>query len=91
MSARAPDRPTADFINIELDFKRNELIQLELLLTTGTFALSIYAVVASVFGMNLSLPDTSFTVVITGTLIACAFAFFAVLVYCWKRRLLFAR
>ena len=41
--------------------------------------------------MNLSLPDTSFTVVITGTLVACAFAFFAVLVYCWKRRLLFAR
>lgn len=83
---------TEDFINIELDFKRNELIQLELLLTTGTFSLAIYSVVAGIFGMNMSsLPNASFSVVIFATLFACALAFLAVLFYCWKRRLLFAR
>lgn len=81
---------TEDYINIELDFKRNELIQLELLLTTGTFSLAIYSVVAGIFGMNMnSLPNPSFFVVIISTLIACLFAFLVVLFYCWKRRLLF--
>ena len=80
---------TEDYINIELDFKRNELIQLELLLTTGTFSLAIYSVVAGIFGMNLSLPNTSFSVVILSTLGACLLAFLIVLYYCWKRRLLF--
>jgi magnesium transporter len=44
---------TEDFVNIELDSQRNQLIKLELILTTGTLFVSIYGVVAGVFGMNL--------------------------------------
>lgn len=32
---------------------RNQLIQFELLLTTATFVVAIYGVVAGVFGMNI--------------------------------------
>ncbi|XP_073053804.1 magnesium transporter MRS2-1-like isoform X2 [Primulina eburnea] len=37
---------TEDFINIQLDNVRNQLIQFELLLTTATFVVAIFAVVA---------------------------------------------
>ncbi|KAK4414002.1 Magnesium transporter MRS2-1 [Sesamum alatum] len=43
---------TEDFINIQLDNVRNQLIQFELLLTTATFVVAIYGVVAGIFGMN---------------------------------------
>ncbi|KAL0429726.1 UNVERIFIED_CONTAM: Magnesium transporter MRS2-1 [Sesamum radiatum] len=43
---------TEDFINIHLDNVRNQLIQFELLLTTATFVVAIYGVVAGIFGMN---------------------------------------
>ncbi|XP_043692624.1 magnesium transporter MRS2-2-like isoform X2 [Telopea speciosissima] len=44
---------TEDFINIQLDNHRNQLIQLELFLSTGTVCLSIYSLVAGIFGMNI--------------------------------------
>ncbi|CAK9878811.1 unnamed protein product [Sphagnum jensenii] len=44
---------TEDFINIQLDNVRNQLIQFELLLTTATFVVAIFGVVAGVFGMNI--------------------------------------
>ncbi|KAL0906477.1 hypothetical protein M5K25_024974 [Dendrobium thyrsiflorum] len=47
---------TEDFINIQLDNVRNQLIQFELLLTTGTFVVAIFGVVAGVFGMNFAIP-----------------------------------
>ena len=37
----------------EQDNVRNQLIQFELLLTTATFVVAIYGVVAGVFGMNI--------------------------------------
>ncbi|KAF8389235.1 hypothetical protein HHK36_025928 [Tetracentron sinense] len=43
---------TEDFINIQLDNVRNQLIQFELLLTTATFVVAIFGVVAGIFGMN---------------------------------------
>eukprot|EP01018_Ginkgo_biloba_P035380 Gb_22725 [translate_table: standard] len=46
---------TEDFINIQLDNVRNQLIQFELLLTTATFVVAIFGVVAGVFGMNIPL------------------------------------
>lgn len=46
---------TEDFINIQLDNVRNQLIQFELLLTTATFVVAIYGVVAGVFGMNIEI------------------------------------
>ena len=43
-----------DYLNIELDSHRNQLIQLELLLTAGMFAMAIVTLVAGLFGMNLN-------------------------------------
>lgn len=42
-----------DFVNIELDSQRNQLIKLELVLTTATLFMTMYGVVASVFGKNV--------------------------------------
>ncbi|XP_075520400.1 magnesium transporter MRS2-1-like isoform X1 [Primulina tabacum] len=47
---------TEDFINIQLDNVRNQLIQFELLLTTATFLVAICGVVAGIFGMNFPIP-----------------------------------
>eukprot|EP00249_Psilotum_nudum_P007856 c20869_g1_i5 orf=359-1549(+) len=43
---------TEDFLNIQLDNVQNQLIQFEVLLTTGTFAVTIVGVMVGVFGMN---------------------------------------
>ncbi|VFQ90225.1 unnamed protein product [Cuscuta campestris] len=47
---------TEDFINIQLDNVRNQLIQFELILTTATFVVAIFGVVAGIFGMNFEIP-----------------------------------
>ncbi|KAK1286973.1 Magnesium transporter MRS2-1 [Acorus calamus] len=76
---------TEDFINIQLDNVRNQLIQFELLLTTGTFVIAIFGVVAGIFGMNF--PITFFdqpgafqwVLIITGLcgiVIFCSFLWF---------------
>ncbi|KAL2899989.1 Magnesium transporter MRS2-1 [Bienertia sinuspersici] len=63
---------TEDFINIQLDNVRNQLIQFELLLTTATFVVAIFGVVAGIFGMNFEIelfnyPDAfKWTLLITG-------------------------
>lgn len=38
------------------DNVRNQLIQFELLLTTATFVVAIFGVVAGIFGMNFTVP-----------------------------------
>ncbi|CAA7027120.1 unnamed protein product [Microthlaspi erraticum] len=44
---------TEDYINIQLDNHRNQLIQLELMLSSGTVCVSMYSMIAGVFGMNI--------------------------------------
>ncbi|CAN6439493.1 unnamed protein product [Victoria cruziana] len=44
---------TEDYINIQLDNHRNQLIQLELFLSSGTVCLSIYSLIGGIFGMNI--------------------------------------
>ncbi|XP_055825775.1 magnesium transporter MRS2-I-like isoform X1 [Solanum dulcamara] len=44
---------TEDYINIQLDNHRNQLIQLELFLSSGTVCASIYSLIAGIFGMNI--------------------------------------
>ncbi|KAF6172815.1 hypothetical protein GIB67_034667 [Kingdonia uniflora] len=41
---------------LKSDNVRNQLIQFELLLTTATFVVAIFGVVAGIFGMNFSVP-----------------------------------
>lgn len=76
---------TEDFINIQLDNVRNQLIQFELLLTTATFVVAIFGVVAGVFGMNFTIPlfdepaAFKWVLIITGVcgiIIFCAFVWF---------------
>ncbi|KAK1413138.1 hypothetical protein QVD17_34905 [Tagetes erecta] len=76
---------TEDFINIQLDNVRNQLIQFELLLTTATFVVAIFGVVAGIFGMNFMIPlfdsPSAFTWVlvitgVTGAIIFCSFLWF---------------
>uniref|UniRef100_A0A2P2K731 Magnesium transporter n=2 Tax=Rhizophora mucronata TaxID=61149 RepID=A0A2P2K731_RHIMU len=76
---------TEDFINIQLDNVRNQLIQFELILTTATFVVAIFGVVAGVFGMNFSIPlfddpdAFKWVLLITGVsglIIFCAFLWF---------------
>ncbi|KAK4425565.1 Magnesium transporter MRS2-2 [Sesamum alatum] len=73
---------TEDYINIQLDNHRNQLIQLELFLSSGTVCLSIYSLVAGIFGMNI--PYTwnddhgymfKWVVIFTGALCAMVFVF----------------
>ncbi|KAL6548342.1 Magnesium transporter MRS2-I [Orobanche gracilis] len=73
---------TEDYINIQLDNHRNQLIQLELFLSSGTVCLSVYSLVAGIFGMNI--PYTwnensgyifKWVVILTGVFCALLFVF----------------
>ncbi|XP_028103921.1 magnesium transporter MRS2-I-like isoform X1 [Camellia sinensis] len=44
---------TEDYINIQLDNHRNQLIQLELFLSSATVSLSLYSLIAGIFGVNI--------------------------------------
>ncbi|GMY27266.1 magnesium transporter MRS2-I-like [Fagus crenata] len=77
---------TEDYINIQLDNHRNQLIQLELFLSSGTVCLSIYSLVAGIFGMNI--PYTwnndhgymfKWVVIVSGGF--CAFLFLLIVSY----------
>ncbi|EFH42880.1 hypothetical protein ARALYDRAFT_496668 [Arabidopsis lyrata subsp. lyrata] len=77
---------TEDYINIQLDNHRNQLIQLELVLSSGTVCLSMYSLVAGIFGMNI--PYTwndnhgymfKYVVSLTGTL--CVVVFVIIMSY----------
>ncbi|KGN61641.1 magnesium transporter MRS2-I [Cucumis sativus] len=77
---------TEDYINIQLDNHRNQLIQLELFLSSGTVCLSIYSLVTAIFGMNI--PYTwndghgfifKWVVIISG--FACAVLFITIIYY----------
>jgi magnesium transporter len=78
---------TEDYVNITLDSHRNQLIQVDLLLTAGTFCGSLVTVVAGIFGMNLwtgwdvEVPSPMFMIVsvtssVLATLMLVAFVLF---------------
>ncbi|CAA0345162.1 putative Mg2+ transporter protein, CorA-like/Zinc transport protein ZntB [Arabidopsis thaliana] len=80
---------TEDFINIQLDNVRNQLIQFELLLTTATFVVAIFGVVAGIFGMNFEIdffekPGAfKWVLAITGV---CGLVVFLAFLWFYKRR-----
>ena len=45
---------TEDYVNITLDSHRNQLIQVDLLLTAATFCIGLATLMAGFFGMNLA-------------------------------------
>ncbi|XP_049933192.1 magnesium transporter MRS2-B-like isoform X2 [Nymphaea colorata] len=80
---------TEDFISIQLDNVRNQLIQFELLLTTATFVVAIFGVVAGIFGMNFSIslfdePEAfTWVLLITG---ACGIFIFCTFLWFFRHR-----
>lgn len=48
---------TEDLINIELDYSRNRLIRIEIVITTATFMLSFFNLAAGVLGENVEIPE----------------------------------
>ncbi|KAK4271192.1 hypothetical protein QN277_019920 [Acacia crassicarpa] len=53
LSVREYIDDTEDFVNIQLDSHRNELIQLQLTLTIASFAVAFETLIAGMFGMNI--------------------------------------
>ncbi|KAI6701727.1 hypothetical protein NL676_016051 [Syzygium grande] len=56
LSVREYIDDTEDYVNIQLDNQRNELIQLQLTLTIASFAIAIETLIAGLFGMNIPCP-----------------------------------
>ncbi|XP_043709048.1 magnesium transporter MRS2-4-like [Telopea speciosissima] len=54
LSVREYIDDTEDYVNIQLDNQRNELIQLQLTLTIASFAIAVETLIAGAFGMNLN-------------------------------------
>ncbi|KAL0874666.1 hypothetical protein Bca101_024371 [Brassica carinata] len=72
---------TEDYINIQLDNHRNQLIQLELMLSSGTVCVYMYSMIAGIFSMRI--PNTwnnehgyvfKWVVSLTGAFCAALFA-----------------
>ena len=81
---------TESYVNLQLDNQRNELIQLQLVLASGTFAIAVETGLAGVFGMNIpcTLYNTEgiFGEVVGLMTAVCVLLFFLVLGYArWKK------
>lgn len=83
---------TEDYVNIQLDNHRNELIQLQLTLTIASFAIAFETLVAGAFGMNI--PCTLYTKngifwpIVGGMTAVSILLFLVVLAYAkWKKLL----
>ena len=83
---------TEDFINIDLDSKRNQLIEIDLMLSFAMFISSLYTLVTGVFGMNLNsgLQDAPHTFDEVNIACAClvVLGFVVFVVVCKRRRLI---
>nr|GMD71091.1 magnesium transporter MRS2-I-like isoform X1 [Ipomoea batatas] len=83
---------TEDYINIQLDNHRNQLIQLELFLSSGTVCLTVYSMVAAIFGMNIPYQWNDnhgylFKWVVIFTSMICASLFISIIAYARHRGL----
>ncbi|XXG76681.1 hypothetical protein AAC387_Pa08g0981 [Persea americana] len=77
---------TEDYINIQLDNHRNQLIQLELFLNCGTLCLTVFSLVCGLFGMNIPYGWNQnhgymFKWVLSVTGLFCAFLFILIMSY----------
>lgn len=93
---------TEDYVAIELDSHRNQLIQLDLLLTIATLCVSCIAAIGSIFGMNVKFVSASyfdleedglpgpftFNVIVLVGVGGCIVLFALIIVYCRRLRLL---
>ncbi|OEL24148.1 putative magnesium transporter MRS2-D [Dichanthelium oligosanthes] len=81
---------TEDYINIMLDDKQNQLLQMGIMLSTGTLVVSCAIAVTGVFGMNITIPlyegatDGVFWQV-TGGIAGATAAIYLVALFCYRR------
>ncbi|KAF3772562.1 Magnesium transporter, partial [Nymphaea thermarum] len=84
---------TEDFLNIKLDNVRNQLIQIELLVTAGTFVIAIFGVVTGIFGMNIPIDlfnySSAFDWVLIISTVVGGLMFLSFLWYFKHKRLMF--
>ncbi|KAL6906453.1 hypothetical protein ACP4OV_004054 [Aristida adscensionis] len=94
LSVREYIDDTEDYVNIQLDNQRNELIQLQLTLTIASFGIAINTFVAGAFAMNIpcslyQIQDGSFFwPFVGGTSSGCFVIFVILLGYAWWKKLL---
>lgn len=83
---------TEDYINIELDSKRNQLMQLDLIMTAVTMTFALGSYIAGIFGMNLPsglLENDSAFLAVTGSTSGFMIgSFIAILFYCKYQKLI---
>jgi magnesium transporter len=87
---------TEDFINIELDSHRNQLIRLDLVLTSATASIALITAVTSLFAMNVTLspdfedkaPYSWFVTIAVSSSVLAIVVFAAVMAYCRYKRLI---
>lgn len=92
LSVREYIDDTEDYVNIQLDNQRNELIQLQLTLTIASFAIAFETLVAGLFGMNIPCDlyyiDGIFESFVGAITVASIMLFLVVLGYArWKKLL----
>ncbi|XP_066352854.1 putative magnesium transporter MRS2-D isoform X2 [Miscanthus floridulus] len=94
LSAREYVEDTEDYINIMLDDKQNQLLQMGVVLSTVTLLITSAVVVTAVFGMNIHIAlyrITDFNVfweAVGGTLAGAATLFVVAMLYYWKNGIL---
>ncbi|KAF8048325.1 hypothetical protein N665_2562s0007 [Sinapis alba] len=83
---------TEDYVNIQLDNQRNEMIQLQLTLTIASFAITANTLLVSLFGMNIPCPlykmDDVFGYFLSSVTAVCVVLFLLTLGYAWWKKLL---
>lgn len=92
LSVREYIDDTEDYVNIQLDNQRNELIQLQLTLTIASFAIAMDTLIAGFFGMNIpcQVYETNgvFGYFVGATSAGCFLVFLLILGYArWKKLL----
>ncbi|KAF9679888.1 hypothetical protein SADUNF_Sadunf06G0062400 [Salix dunnii] len=92
LSVREYIDDTEDYVNIQLDNQRNELIQLQLILTIASFAIAVDTLIAGMFGMNIPCQlyqiNGIFGYFVGSSSTGCLFLFLLVLGYArWKKLL----
>ncbi|MBA0631053.1 hypothetical protein Godav_003087 [Gossypium davidsonii] len=90
LSVREYIDDTEDYVNIQLDNQRNELIQLQLTLTIASFAIAVETLIAGWFGMNIPFTwnnkEGIFEIFVGGITVGCVLIFLLILGYArWKK------
>lgn len=89
---------TEDFINIELDSKRNQIIRMDIILTSFNASVAIVTAFTSLFAMNLAMipgdgwkgqgPYSWFVAISVASGVGALFCFFSVMAFARFKRIL---